>query len=255
MTPEEKLKRLLDIFDPDTLTKEEFVKSFENVVNLIKKIEKKNIEEFNAIREALTKFQDKLKNDTGQNVESLKSEVNKLVTEKLSNLTQEYENRMAAIDDKVLSVKDGQDADEEIIVNKVLSKIKVPTIDEIKNDLPIMSEQVRDALELLQGDERLTIEAISGLQEALEEIKGNKNKMIVAGARLQMVDDETPSGTVNGINTDFVLNLQPSPVSSLKVYVNGQRMRVTEDYTFSNKTISFLTAPPTGSIILCDYRI
>jgi len=40
----------------------------------------------------------------------------------------------------------------------------------------------------------------------------------------------------------------------LKVYVNGQRMRETEDYTISATTITFLTPPPTGSIILCDYR-
>lgn len=68
------------------------------------------------------------------------------------------------------------------------------------------------------------------------------------------VDSETPTGTVNGSNTDFTL--ANTPISgSLKVYVNGQRMKAGgEDYTLSGKTITFVTAPPTGSIILVDYR-
>jgi hypothetical protein len=69
------------------------------------------------------------------------------------------------------------------------------------------------------------------------------------------IDDETPTGTVNGVNTDFVLGHAPSPVGSLKVFKGGTRMRLTEDYTFSGQMITFLIAPVVGEIILCDYRI
>ncbi len=71
---------------------------------------------------------------------------------------------------------------------------------------------------------------------------------------IHIIDDETPNGTVNGVNTDFTISLTPSPTTSLKVYVNGQRMKLTEDYTLSSKTITFVTAPPTGSILTVDYR-
>jgi hypothetical protein len=70
-----------------------------------------------------------------------------------------------------------------------------------------------------------------------------------------IVDDETPSGLVNGVNTDFVLNNIPSPASSLKVFKDGQRMKLATDYTFSGQTITFLDAPLTDTIITCDYRI
>ena len=69
-----------------------------------------------------------------------------------------------------------------------------------------------------------------------------------------IIDDETPTGTINGVNTIFTLANTPNPPASVKVYVNGARMRITEDYTLSGRTITFLIAPPTGSIILNDYR-
>jgi hypothetical protein len=70
----------------------------------------------------------------------------------------------------------------------------------------------------------------------------------------KFIDDETPVGMVNGVNKAFTLSNMPNPPSSVKVFVNGSRMRITEDYTLSGVTVTFVTAPPTGSIILVDYR-
>jgi len=75
----------------------------------------------------------------------------------------------------------------------------------------------------------------------------------IINSTLKFSDDETPTGDVNGANTDFVLAYTPK-TGSLKVYVNGSRMRITEDYTLASQTITFITPPPSGSIILCDYR-
>ncbi len=70
-----------------------------------------------------------------------------------------------------------------------------------------------------------------------------------------LVNDETPTGTVNGSNTAFTLANTPKS-GTLKVYVNGQRMQSGSgnDYTLSGVTITFTTAPPTNSVILCDYQ-
>lgn len=83
---------------------------------------------------------------------------------------------------------------------------------------------------------------------------GGGGKTLHRGFGPQFSDDETPSGTVNGVNDTFTTASTPIN-GSLKVYVNGSRMRVTEDYTLSGTTITFLTAPPSSSIILVDYRI
>lgn len=63
---------------------------------------------------------------------------------------------------------------------------------------------------------------------------------------------EVPSGSINGVNTVFIL--QHVPLSGrLRVYLNGARLKATDDYSLSSLTITFVSAPLTGSNILCDY--
>jgi hypothetical protein len=134
-----------------------------------------------------------------------------------------------------------------------------------KDGSPDTAEQVRDKLESLIKGKKLSIEAIEGLAKILEEL--SKNNKVVSGSKpvgsgisakksLQFlfIDDETPSGTINGVNTDFIIKRTPV-LGSLKVYRGGARQRITEDYTLAHKTISFINAPQVGEIILCDYRV
>ena len=60
---------------------------------------------------------------------------------------------------------------------------------------------------------------------------------------------ETFSG--DGMTTDFVLTNTPGDY--LAVYLGGLRQTPTDDYTVSNKTISFLSAPLSGQKIVIDY--
>jgi hypothetical protein len=87
-------------------------------------------------------------------------------------------------------------------------------------------------------------------------------KMILALTK-KMVDDlegntienETPSGTINGSNTVFTLANTPSPASSLKLYRNGQRQKAGGvDFTLSSNQITFVITPKVGNILLADYR-
>ena len=172
------------------------------------------------------------------------------------------------IRDKVLSER--RDKLENIRQEMNLSVESVSNrIDEVKGKIPEIPksetpEQHRNNLESFKGNERLSIDAINNLRERLEELEKKIpiGKLGSAGSGFSkkamdfhIIDDETPSGAINGSNTVFTLANIPNPARSLKVYVNGQRVRLTEDYTFSVGTITFNTAPPTTSVILCDYRI
>jgi hypothetical protein len=75
----------------------------------------------------------------------------------------------------------------------------------------------------------------------------------VAPSGANSADGEVPSGTVNGSNVTFTLAHAPSPASSLKLYFNGLRQRLTTDYTLSGTAITFTTAPDAGGL-LADYR-
>lgn len=68
------------------------------------------------------------------------------------------------------------------------------------------------------------------------------------------VYDETPSGTINSSNVTFTI--ASTPVSgSLILYRDGQRLIAGgADYTLSGTTITFVTAPTTGSTLKVDYQ-
>jgi hypothetical protein len=70
-----------------------------------------------------------------------------------------------------------------------------------------------------------------------------------------IIENETPSGTVNGVNVTFTLANTPHANSFVKLYLNGLRQAqgASSDYTVSGTTITFNTAPVSGDVLLCDY--
>lgn len=70
-----------------------------------------------------------------------------------------------------------------------------------------------------------------------------------------IVDNETPTGTINGVNTTFTLANTPSPTASVHLYKNGQLLYAGgADYTLATATITMTTAPKTGDVLSADYR-
>lgn len=68
------------------------------------------------------------------------------------------------------------------------------------------------------------------------------------------VVEETPSGTIDGINVTFTLAHTPT-AGTVRLFLNGARQQAGGgDYTISGATITFNSAPPTGSILLADYQ-
>jgi len=75
-------------------------------------------------------------------------------------------------------------------------------------------------------------------------------------SEVSFVDNETPSGPIDGINKIFELYLTPVPGSE-HLYLNGllQDSGMMLDYTIVGRIIEFSYAPPIGSEILCSYRV
>ncbi len=69
------------------------------------------------------------------------------------------------------------------------------------------------------------------------------------------VDDETPSGAINGSNTSYTLAFTPV-AGTLDLYLNGFRQKsgAGNDYTISGNTITMTTAPVTGDLLTANYR-
>lgn len=63
---------------------------------------------------------------------------------------------------------------------------------------------------------------------------------------------ETPSGVINGSNTAFTLAFTPI-VGTETIFLNGLQQNLTEDYTISGSTITYVTAPIAGDILRVTY--
>ena len=64
-----------------------------------------------------------------------------------------------------------------------------------------------------------------------------------------------PSGSINGSNTSFTLSPTPTVSANVVCFENGimQQQGSGNDYTISGATITYLTAPPSGTKLLCTW--
>jgi hypothetical protein len=119
----------------------------------------------------------------------------------------------------------------------------------------------RNGLLLTQGgDYTLSANAITFATGAAPQ----PNDVLAAFYRLSVtipgvgfVDQQTPTGAINGVNAVFTLAQTPSPVTSLAVYRNGLLMSAGLDYTLSGAVITFMTGlvPQPSDTLSCSYRI
>ena len=125
---------------------------------------------------------------------------------------------------------------------------------------PDTPKLIRDKLEFLEADQRLDISAIRGLRKRLTKLEerplGGKGGGGLSYISLDQhfFDDQTFTGIQNGTNKVFTVIEAPNPLTSLKIYRGGARQRITEDYTVSGQTVTFIIAPVAGEILLYDLR-
>lgn len=263
MTPEKQMEKVEKLF---SMISEEYVKP----------------EELEEILVVLMGTIEKFKSELEQNMAKDKGEMETMHSKMYSELEEmesEVKNKLVKLEGKIEVKLDNT-------IKQIYSKIKdiesmIPSIpsfeplerriDEVESKIPqipdeITPYQVRDKLESIDNEsEKLKIVAVQKLREELdriwEELSKKGGKSLFGGGfnysamDLHLKDDVTPTGDINDVNTVFSLPSTPSPASSLKVYLNGARQRLTVDYTLSGATITFTTAPQTDSVLLCDYRI
>lgn len=98
---------------------------------------------------------------------------------------------------------------------------------------------------------------LTGLISAINRLKDavNSGTSFVATNHYTFAENETPTGTINGSNTVFTLAHTPAVANSLQVFLNGAYQTPGGvDYTLVTATITFVNAPPTGSILRAFYK-
>ena len=255
MDPEKKiakLERLLTLVD-ESLTREEFTKAFEEILNVVVKTQTKNKEEIEEMWKVYENMCVSMKEKSATDLEALKKKVTDYCTKEMGGMMKEHEEAMSAIEDKLTTVRDGKDADEEQIVKDVLAQIPPP--------LPeVTPEQVRDKLETLKDDERLDKSAIKGLQEEIKELKEMISKVgsarvAMGGPNANAVQSYDLSSQLNGVAKSFQV-----PRHRVAIMLVGTQApliyRPTTDYTTANVTLTLTSevlAPATGQSLIFMY--
>ncbi len=270
----QKIKEIADLINSG-LTKQEFINAFQTILNYLKKLEQSlNQKVDNKIQLALNNLE-KLQEDYQKAINQIAEEnqssfsnmkkwaieqVNSLfIKMKINDKIKELTNKLDELNDYELPNASDIAVEASKLAQDGLLPL-IPIVDKIEEKLPQLGDKIRDSLELLQGNERLDISAIKELRKELDELKRRPVGRIGGGGfsklamDLHFIDNEAV-GNGDGATTVFTLANLPNPSASLKITVGGGELFLTDDWTISSQTITFLTAPPDGAKIRASYRI
>lgn len=168
---------ILDLFRAmldDHLGKEEFTKSFAKVVASVEELRQTNSTEFEAIRAIIDTLAQQLKESNATDLATFKEEKDRAIEAALMAAIASLDSRMQAVEQQAATLTDGPQGE------------KGEKGDPGKDGSPDMAEDIRNKLELLEGDERLDASAIKGLDELVKQAvpkqNGGTNFVISRGA-------------------------------------------------------------------------
>ena len=104
------------------------------------------------------------------------------------------------------------------------------------------------------------------LQDAPDSYKGKAGYVVTvnaqenglvfspAGGSSNVVEDERPTGAINGSNKVFTLSQTPISAQSLQLFYNGQLQTRLTDFTITEKTVTFVQPPISNSVLQAWYR-
>lgn len=200
LTKEELLSVLGDedtiksLMEDDTMSKEDFVKSFEQVINLVLEIKQGNEETALSIKEE----QENLHSLVDDSVEKIQKENKKILNLSASALGNLKKVLNKSINDRIkeLRGKDGEDADEEKIIER-LAKL-IPDIPE-----PIKLLTPNETIETInKAENKIDIERVEGLDEVLrKKVQGVQSGGVVSGREL--IKEIDISGDLDGSTKTF----------------------------------------------------
>lgn len=163
----EKLKAIIELMQNDTVTPKQLGDFLQTVLKTIKD-QKDGFQEIsNATLLEVQKALEYIESEHGEfmaKVDEKSNEVSGISKEMKYQMAQIQKMCQEVMDCKPENGKDGKDADEEMIIDSVLSKMPDPVV--LDN-----AGQIRDKLETLKDEDRLDASAIKNLPEFIKEDK------------------------------------------------------------------------------------
>lgn len=252
------LEKIAKIFQPQNIiTSEEIDQVLKGIMEILASY-KKGTDAINEETKAVVNILlDKVVQSNKQTLDKAETVLDDRMTD-LETLLKDVKQMINDVEEIASNVRDGKDADEEKIVEDVVSRIKLePTI------VTLSAEEVRDRLSSLKDEARLDKSAIKGLDKILQQTDLdyaiatlqqqtsfliNKGGLKVVSHDASLTGDGTPESplAVAGGGSGITLQTDGTPNGSqtLLNLVEGTNMTITDD---GNGNITFDATGGSGS--------
>lgn len=279
MNPEslDKLKKKLQAID-EAVTMQELSQAIDALLTFAKKLETKTQADLESIAEYVKNALERVKNMADENYSKSEEKMLSKLENTLNQIYLEHESMMAECDKKMSEMKDGEDgedADEELIVEKVIPLVleqipapEIPDYSEDIDDLKLEIKKVDDKITNIRtapifGPSRGVFLKVNGVKQglvselnivgsgvAITKVNGLPTITITGGSGSGSTAVETPTGTVNGANTSFTVVNQP-----LYIIVDGISKFSSLHYTYLAGTITITDGAPPTQFIRSVYSV
>jgi hypothetical protein len=100
-----------------------------------------------------------------------------------------------------------------------------------------------------------SLESVTGSLTDCVRVDGSAGPCGTSGP--SFMDNDSPSGVVDGSNTLFTLTGTPNPPGSLTLYRNGMLMKSGQDFSLAANSVAFVSGatPQPGDTLLASYRL
>jgi hypothetical protein len=240
-----------------SMNKEDILSNFLVILEYVKSNQAVNEEELQKLDSKYSEIIEILKDEQGLNLENLKEGIESFCVEELKKVDEQNQGKFEKIENELTDINFKIDnlpkVDEESIVTRAvqqaehtfktfipvlpdpvdfddlvtraseiaISKFPLIPVTDFESELPKFGLSIRDGLELLQGDDRLKIEAIKDLREELDDLKKYRNSTVSAIIRQPVFSD-----------SEFKLYDNGNATKIAKFEVSGITTGTTRTYTF-----------------------
>lgn len=190
------LSTFLDLLE-DHVSKEDFLKNWQTIIDTVNKLKADNGREFDGIKNIVVDLGKRLKDDNSKSLTNTQAEIKALLSAELTKHDTSIQSALKALSDHIATLKDGEQG---------LQGEKGERGERGDDGSPDMAEDIRNKLELLEGNERLRPEAIRGLVERLDEMEEKTKRMganfVIQRGTVKAYDLST---SLDGVKTTFSL--------------------------------------------------
>lgn len=224
----QRLEEILKLLN-DGVSKKDFVAAFEAALKQIQALERRLLEKYHRSLAELRLMEAQLRNSNEAELETIKQRAKS----SLEVALKEQENSLNFIRDKVRKLENGRDGkDGHTPTDAELLTLIYPLIPK-----PIEPKSAKLKITDIEGLDQFISDRIP------KRYGGGHTDMGVTYTIGRIVKKETPSGVINGTNTQYTLTQPIHAVISL--VINGQ-MITDDEFTVAGNKIILTTALPAG---------